>query len=268
MHDTMLLVAAVSYLLAAALLYRELLEESGKGPRWSVALTLLGAACHAVAQSTHWIGPAPSPSFFNVMSLCALVVVALLLLSLLTPRRLFDAGLVALPLTTFMLLIEWSVPAPGNLLGDAGPAIGAHVVSSVMAFGFLSLAGVYAFFVALIDHFLRRHHLNRLVQALPALDVMESLLFSLIKVGFALLTLSLATGLIYVDDLLAQHLAHKTVLSFVAWLLFGVLLWGRRFRGWRGRTAVRLTIAGVILLILSYFGSKWVLEVLLGRHWG
>ena len=137
----------------------------------------------------------------------------------------------------------------------------------MIAFGVLSIAGVYAIFVALIDHLLRQHSFNKLMQTLPALDTLEALLFHLIKVGFAVLTVSLVTGLVYVDDLFGQHLAHKTILSIFAWLIFATLLWGRWKRGWRGRVAVRMTLAGIALLLLSYFGSKLVLEVLLDRSW-
>jgi ABC-type uncharacterized transport system permease subunit len=122
-------------------------------------------------------------------------------------------------------------------------------------------------FVAIIDHFLRRHHLNPLVKSLPPLETLERLLFRLIAMGFILLTVSLGTGLAFVDDLFEQHLAHKTILSIMAWLVFGLLLWGRWQYGWRGRQAVRLTLAGILLLLLAYFGSKLVLETILGRSW-
>lgn len=269
MHDLLLLSAAACYVLAAWLLYRGLLTDADARPRAPAILSAAGVVLHGAAQAQHWfVGGSVEISFLNVMSLCALVVVLLLLFAAITPNRLFAAGLIALPLAAFMLLAEWAVDAPGNILENVTPAIGTHVVSSVMAFGFLGLAGVYAVFVAIIDHFLRHHHLNRMVRALPALDVLESLLFTLVKLGFALLTLSLATGFLFVSDLFAQHLAHKTILSVLAWVVFGVLLWGRRFRGWRGRTAVRMTIGGVLLLILAYFGSKFVLDVLLGENWG
>ena len=78
---------------------------------------------------------------------------------------------------------------------------------------------------------------------------------------------SLATGVAFVADMMAQHLAHKTVLSIIAWSIFGVLLWGRWRHGWRGRTAVRLSLTGFMVLGLAYFGSKFVLEVFLERQW-
>ncbi len=115
-------------------------------------------------------------------------------------------------MAALVLLGEWLLPAPAQLINTPDARISLHVISSVMAFGLLSIAGVYALFVALMDHFLRRHQLNPLMRALPALNVLESLLFGLIKAGFVLLTLSLASGLLFIDNLMAQHLAHKTLL--------------------------------------------------------
>jgi ABC-type uncharacterized transport system permease subunit len=73
--------------------------------------------------------------------------------------------------------------------------------------------------------------------------------------------------MMFINDIFAQHLVHKTLLSFLAWLVFGVLLWGRWRYGWRGSLAVRLTLAGTLLLLVGYFGSKLVLENILGRSW-
>lgn len=269
MHDVFGLAAAACYILAAALLYRNLLGRQVKVSRAPAVIAAAGVVCHAVAQAQHWFLYTPlQVSFLNVMSLCALIMVVLLLLAAVTPNRLFAAGLIALPMAGVLLLAEWLVPAPGNILANVSPTIGLHVVSSVMAFSFLGLAAIYAVFVAISDHFLRSHHFNRFVRALPALDVLETLLFTLINLGFILLSISLLTGVLFISDMFAQHLAHKTVLSFMAWVVFGVLLWGRRFRGWRGRTAVRFTLAGIIILTLAYFGSKFILEMLLHQSWG
>jgi ABC-type uncharacterized transport system permease subunit len=100
---------------------------------------------------------------------------------------------------------------------------------------------------------------------LPPLQLMESMLFELIWVGVVALTLSIGTGVIFMENIFAQHLVHKTVLSIAAWLLFSVLLWGRYFLGWRSQTAVRLTVSGFTLLMLAFFGSKLVLELVLER---
>ena len=94
---------------------------------------------------------------------------------------------------------------------------------------------------------------------------MEQLLFQLSGLGFVLLTMALVSGALFIENLTAQHLIHKTVLSVCAWVVFGLLLWGRWQFGWRGRTAVRLTFAGSVVLLLAYFGSKLVLELILQR---
>ena len=173
----------------------------------------------------------------------------------------------ALPIAAGVLLLEWVLPQHPIPLKEASLGTAVHMVSSVLAFGLLSIAGVYALFVFFIDHFLRRHHLNPLVRSLPPLEVLETLLFRLIAAGFALLTVSLGSGMVFINDIFAQHLVHKTILSLLAWLVFGILLWGRWRYGWRGSVAIRLTVAGIVLLLLSYFGSKFVLETLLGKSW-
>ena len=94
---------------------------------------------------------------------------------------------------------------------------------------------------------------------------MERVLFELVWSGVVLLTLSIISGLIFLDNMFAQHLVHKTVLSLGAWIIFTTLLVGRYRFGWRGMRAVRWTLGGCILLLLAYFGSKFVLEVLLNR---
>ena len=268
MHDVLLFGAAATYLASVTLLYRSLLRPAPGLRAPAIGLAVTGIALHAAAQYLNWFPPDPIEiSVLNVLSLCALVLVALTLGSLTLKTPLFDAGLVTLPLAALVVLAEALLPVHGSILGEHGPTTAVHIVTSVMAFGLLSMAGVYAGFVAVLDHFLRQHHINPLVRALPALDIMETLLFRLVLAGFVLLSISLATGLLFVNDLFAQHLVHKTVLSICAWLIFGLLLLGRHIRGWRGRTAVRLTLAGVAVLVLAYFGSKAVLEVILQRDW-
>ena len=267
-HDSKLLIAAGLYLLATGLLYRSIQKHSRKLRQASVAGCLGGAVLHSIAQLEPWARLASTNvSLLNLLSLCALVIVALLCISAFSRNSLYDAGIVALPVSMFILILEWMIPAQSLVLHHATAGTRLHILSSVLAFGVLSIAGVYALFVAIIDHFLRRHHLNPLVRSLPPLEILERLLFQLIAVGFLLLTVSLASGLAFVDDLFAQHLAHKTILSITAWLVFGLLIWGRWRYGWRGRRAVQLTLAGIFLLLLAYFGSKLVLEIILGRSW-
>ena len=106
------------------------------------------------------------------------------------------------------------------------------------------------------------------LRILTPIESLESGTFQSILAGFTVLTLALVSGAFFVENLFAQHLVHKVVLALIAWVVFGILLFGRWRFGWRGRQALRWTLAGYVLLGLSYFGSKLILENVLGTHWG
>lgn len=268
MHDKILLITAACYLVAVIVLYLAVVELSARKRIFAAVITLLGVLLHAWAEAQHWLVPAtPHVSLLNVMSLCALATVAIPLSTYPMKNSLFDASLAALPISVLILVGEGLIQAPVLGITEQSAGMVVHIVTSIVAFGVLSIAGVYALFITIIDHLLRQHNFNSLIQTLPALDTLEELLIHLIKAGFVVLTLSLATGLIFVNDLFGQHLGHKTILSIMAWLVFATLLWGHWKRGWRGRVAVRMTIAGIVILLLSYFGSKLVLEIFLERSW-
>jgi len=267
-HDFPLILATIFYLVAAVLLFHSIRNKSDRTRKLSQGFAIAGILLHAGAQLSHWFGQGVlDVSLPHLLSLCALVSMIILLSSALSRSALYAAGLVALPIAAVVLLLEWVMPNNPIPLTDASPGTAVHIVTSVLAFGLFSIAGLYAFFVFIIDHFLRNHHLNPLVRTLPPLEVLEQLLFKLIGVGFIMLTLSLISGLMFINDIFAQHLLHKTVLSILTWLVFGVLLWGRWRYGWRGSLAVRMTLLGIALLLLSYFGTKLVLEIILGRGW-
>jgi ABC-type uncharacterized transport system permease subunit len=144
----------------------------------------------------------------------------------------------------------------------------AHILLSMGAAALLFAAAATAMLLVFLDRRLRTRRIAHLPSVLPPLDALEKVMFRLIGAGFALLTLSLFTGFVFVTNLFTQHLIHKTVLSLIAWTIFGVLLIGRIRFGWRGRAAVGWTLTGFGALALAYFGAKFVLEDLLGRHWG
>ena len=156
----------------------------------------------------------------------------------------------------------------GDSLTDMSWQIRAHVLISLFAYGLLSVGAILAVYALLQDRRLRRAQLSPANALFAPLETTEKLLFGVTSTGFVILLLAVFSGLVFVENLFAQHLAHKTVLSFIALLLFGVLLAGRRFRGWRGRRAVWLYLWGFVTLALAYFGSRYILESILGRSWG
>lgn len=194
---------------------------------------------------------------------------------------LVGAGMVALTLplaargrmaalATIVLPIAAATLALYAAIGKHTPAnldwrLQLHAWSALLAYAALALAALLAVLLWMQERALRQRRMSGWLRALPPLVELETLMFRTIAFGFALLTLALLSGVLFVEDLLAQHLAHKTVFSALSWLAFGALLLGRWLRGWRGRIAVRWTLTAMSLLVLAFFGSKFVLEFLLQR---
>jgi ABC-type uncharacterized transport system permease subunit len=142
-----------------------------------------------------------------------------------------------------------------------------HLALAMSAYGMFTIAALHALLMTLMERRLHGGALAGPLAALPPLLVMERLLFRVILAGFVFLTLTLVTGIIFSETLFGQvmRLNHKTVFAVASWVIFGALLAGRYFYGWRGRVALRWTLAGFIALLLAYVGSRFVLEVILRR---
>jgi ABC-type uncharacterized transport system permease subunit len=256
------LLAITLYLAASAGLARPLL---GAGQPWNrLALGLAGCAVaiHAAILLGMHRG-ALDLHFFAALSLVACVVSALTLLVNLS-RPVAALGVAVFPLTALLLAVDGFL-APPTLPQPMDWQIKLHVTIALLAFSVLSIAAVLAIGLAVQERGLRHRQFGPWLRVLPPLTLTETLLFQLIGAGFALLTLTLVTGTLFVDNLFGQHLVHKTVLSITAWLVFGALLYGRWRHGWRGRRAVNLTLSGMALLLLAFFGTKAVLELVLHR---
>lgn len=153
-------------------------------------------------------------------------------------------------------------------LSQHGWQLTTHVMLSVIAYALITVGAVLALALSLLDRRLRSHRPLGWLSSLPSVEALESGMFQALIAGFVLLSFALFSGFIFVDDLFDQHLAHKAILSCIAWLVLAVLIFGRWRFGWRGQTAAKWAITGYLLLVLAYFGSKIVLEMVLNRHWG
>ena len=142
-----------------------------------------------------------------------------------------------------------------------------HVLISLFAYGLLTVGAIVALFALVQEKRLHAGQLSSINQLFSPLETTEQMLFGVTAAGFLLLLLAVSSGFALFDNLFAQHLAHKTVLSLLALLMFGVLLVGRQFAGWRGKRAVYLYLWGFAILCLAYFGSRYILEEILGRSW-
>ena len=255
--------ATALYLAAAVALARPLLLHREPPSAW---LTLgpagLAVLIHAwILVSTHHGGV--DLHFFAALSLVGACIAGLCLL-VNAMRPVAPLGVIVFPLAALLLLVDVFF-APSTHPAPIEWQIKLHVVFALLGYSVLSVAALLAILLAIQEHALRRHDFGTFASALPPLTLTEGLMFQLIGAGFVLLTLTLLSGILFVDNLFAQHLIHKTVLSIAAWAVFGTLLYGRWRYGWRGRRAVRLILVGMVLLLLAFFGSRFVLEVVLKR---
>ncbi|MGV6808771.1 MAG: cytochrome C assembly family protein [bacterium] len=204
-------------------------------------------------------------SFAEALSQVAFWLSFLLLVSILY-RRLESLGLFALPIITLSVLLAILYPNDATDTGlQLTGGLGIHIFSSLLAYSLFFLASLQALLLAYQNHHLHHHQQSTLLRTLPAIQDMEHFLFELIRFGLLVLSIALLTGFIYLDNMLEQHVAHKTLLSLLAWIVFSVLLVGRYRYGWRGKVAIRWTLSGFVLLMLAFLGTKFVLEFLITK---
>ncbi len=203
-------------------------------------------------------------SFFSTASLISMIVALVLALAAMR-LPVEKLGIFLFPVTALMLGLELYFPERQRSLESHSWQMHTHILSSIIAFSLLNIAAVQAILLVIQNQQLKSHPPKRYIQSLPSLQSMESLLFQMIAAGVLFLSASLISGFIFIEDIFAQHLAHKTFFSISAWLIFSGLLLGRKRYGWRGRTAIKWTLLGFLFLLLAYFGSKLVLELILHR---
>lgn len=260
---TIVLIAIALYLLAAGWLVASLRRDDAGAHGWlwpaGIALLLHGAVHVLAWRSTGFT----DLHFFAALSLVGLGMATLTAI-VGAARRMRALGVLVFPLAALMLL-GYGLYGHSNRPDPLDWRLLLHAWLALLAYATLAVAALLAIMLWLQERALRRHQRHAWLRAFPPLTELETLLFRTIAVGFALLTLTLVTGALFVENLFAQHLVHKTVLSLLSWLVFGGLLLGRWRRGWRGGTAVRWTLIAMILLLLAFFGSQFVLELLLHR---
>lgn len=188
--------------------------------------------------------------------------------------RLDALRVLILPLAAVAVLLPMFFPGADHSSLSRAPLFLPHLFVGTLAIGVLVMAAMHALLMMAADRALHRRAPDsaslfaRWFDQMPPLMALERILFRFIFTGFVLLTLTVGSGVLFSDQVFgrAPKLDHKTLFSIAAWLLFGVLLLGRLRWGWRGRTAWRMTLSGVIFLLLGYVGSRFVLEVILKRY--
>lgn len=257
--------AIVCYLAATAILSKQLFfreHTQNQIPRnLCLGFATLALVAHGLLlSSTTFVDGGLNLGVSNAFSLFGWFI-ALLLIGTSLTSPVHNLGIVVFPLATLALLADNMTSGNSLVTSNASKELQLHIIISLFAYSLLTIAALQSILLAIQDRHLRSKQLGGFMRVLPPLETMETLLFRIITLGFIFHSMSLITGAVFLENMFAQHLAHKTLFSLVAWLVFAVLLWGRWRFGWRGRIAIRWTMSGFVALLLAYFGTKMVLEV-------
>lgn len=223
---------------------------------------LFALSLHIVTLSSILSGPnIDAFTAVNSASIIACFVVAIfVLISLKKPIQ--SMLLVVYPLAIASIL-GLLIAEPSQEPSALNTGIIAHVTLSILAYSVLSLSAIQAILVVYRNRNLKHRQERIWLNKLPPLLVMESVLFDLLRAGTVLLGSAIFLGFLFIDDLFAQHLAHKSFFSILSFALYSTLLFGRRKYGWRGSLAATLTLWGTGSLMVGFFGTKVVLEAIL-----
>ncbi len=256
------LFAVAFYLLGSV--FQGLNYSENKISRRTVFLTgLIAVLAHGI--SAYGVIKATNGYHFGISEISTLITVSISLLvvisSLRKPLENLFLGLFPLAIISIIASLTVSSKYPPT---EMSIGLASHVIISILAYSFFTIAALQAGFVAYQNHLLKHHQLSGLSNKLPPLQDMETFLFELLWVGELLLSLGILAGAVFIDDIWGRDgIIHKSFFSVLAWFVFAVLLWGRHHSGWRGLTAIKGTLSGFGLLIIGFYGSKIALEYLL-----
>jgi len=223
-----------------------------------IAVLAHGVSAYGVIKATNGY-------HFGISEISTLITVSISLLviisSLRKPLENLFLGLFPLAILSILASLTVSSQFPPTQMSIA---LASHVIVSILAYSFFTIAALQAGFLAYQNHHLKHGQLRGFTSKLPPLQDMEAFLFELLWVGQLLLSIGIVIGGVFFDDVWGRDgIIHKSFFSVLAWFVFAVLLWGRHQLGWRGLTAIKGTLSGFGLLIIGFYGSKFALEYLL-----
>lgn len=237
----------------------------------AAVLLALGLVMHGVAIGWSMLS-GPGKGVNVGLTHAVSLIVWLTLLSYVLAGR--DASFTRLALLYLVpmaaLAVSLVVVSPGRRVVDYGAMEGAfalHLALALSAYALFTVATLHALLLSFMQRQLLAGEIANESTALPPLMRIERLMFQLLGVAFMLLTATLISGVFFSEALFGKpfQVNHKTVFSVMSWFVFGGLLAGHWAAGWRGRLAVRWVLIGFVMLLLSYVGSKFVLEIVLKR---
>ena len=257
--------AVLSALLYLVAVWRQVLNLEAGAEHQRQQIALVGAAAlatHALAAYLPTQAGESSLGFYRVASLMFLSMGLISVVALIV-RPLHTLLIVLFPLAALSILVATFAPDTSRPMSDLPAGILSHISASIISLAILALAVLQGLLVTLQSRQLRQHRSRGMIRKLPPLEAASALFYELTGAGFLVLTAAIGAGFVFIDDLFSQHLVHKTVLTMLAWCLYAVLLVQYFRRGWRVQSAITVNLIAFGLVVLGFFGSKLVLELVL-----
>lgn len=263
MDNLIAVVAAILYSLAIATIVPGLVHQTGIRVKTVFVSAVIALAFHAWLLSDLILGySGQNLSILNVASLISFII-SLVMSGAMLKTRLWFLLPVVYSFSAINLIAAAFLPSTYITHLEQDPKLLIHISLALFSYSTLTIGALYALQLAWLDHKLKAKKALAINPNLPPLLMVERQLFNIILIGNVLLTGTLLTGFVFVQDMFAQGKAHKGILSFIAWVVYSVLLWGHYRKGWRGRKVTWFAVAGATLLTLAYFGSRFVREIIL-----
>ncbi|MCW8093037.1 cytochrome C assembly family protein [Alteromonas sp. ASW11-130] len=257
------LLSIAMYLISMFVLMGRLFHKDGPNKTVALSLAAVGTVVHILYLADAIMGvPGQNMSITNVLSLVAwLITVSMLISITLLPNVMLLPGV--LGFAALSVTAVFIIPAEHIMHIELQPGLLIHISLSLFAYGTLVIAFLYALQMSYITHRLKQKEAAFIYSTMPPLTLVEGILFKLLLVGTCLLIIAQISGFIFLDNMFSKLYAHKTLLSLAATAIYILLLVGQRMWGWRGKQVIGLTVLGLALLSMAYFGSRFVREILL-----
>ncbi|MDR5617438.1 inner membrane protein YpjD [Arsenophonus sp.] len=255
------IIAISTYFLSVILIMPALAGKQKLYARLTLILAVIALVSHGIALKTLiFVSGGQNLTLLNLGSIVSLLISIIMTIVAFNGRAWFLLPIVY-SLSIINLLLATIMPGEFITHLETSVATFIHFGLALLGYATLIIAALYALQLALLDYQLKNKKLI-FTPDMPPLMVIERKMFHIIQVGVILLTLTLGTGMMFMDNVFNKENIHKAILSICAWVIYIILLWGHFHHGWRGRRVIVFNLIGAFILTLAFFGNRLLQHVI------
>ncbi|WP_086108073.1 cytochrome C assembly family protein [Xenorhabdus vietnamensis] len=256
------IIALLAYLISLMLIVPGLIRQQNSYQRLALSFAIIALTTHAVAlkyQVFH-VSSGQNLTLLNLGSIVSLLVCLIMTIVAFRGRAWF---LLPVVYSFAMINLVLASMMPGEFITHLEDSVELfiHIGLALLGYATLLIAALYALQLGWLDYQLKKKKLT-FTSGIPPLMTIERKMFHITQVGVILLTLTLCTGIMYMDDVFSKENIHKSVLSIIAWFVYVILLWGHYHEGWRGKRVIWFNLIGAFILTFAFFGSRLLQEMM------